>query len=361
MSPHFLVKIRRYGLFAAAILSAGCATTGNGAEETFWQKMIPGDQAAAPAFPTPAPSKYLESTVQVKIGETPPPKKIKDPAKLNLAYGRWQEQIGQLAEARRSYDLVLKEEPKSVDAMLGIARLDQLGGRTREAETGFLNAAKLKPNDAHVADAVGQFYASTEKWPEAIRWTESALNMAKAAPLNTSEVSSIEFHLATVKARSGDLPGSLPHFVKSVGEAEGHYNIGYILYERGQTAAAALEFERALAIRPDLAQAQSMLDEIRAGQAGVQQTSAMAPRPQSAFRPAKLEVSSETRPAATIPHTPLLSLPQNGPQHLATRPSQPSGQGVILSADFGGNTAERPTSSPQQEQWRNQFGAGHQQ
>lgn len=370
-------RFRHCGLFAAALLSAGCATTGNGAgEESVWQKMIPGNQAAVPMIPAPAQSKYLqENEVHVKIEAGPAPKKIKNPAKLNLAYGRLQEQVGQLTEARRAYDLVLKEEPKSVDAMLGIARLDQLGGRTREAEAGFLRAAKLKPNDPHVLDGVGQYYAANEKWPEAIRWTESALTNAKGATA-AADVASIEFHLATCKARSGDLPGSLPHFANSVGEAEGHFNIGYILYEKGQTAAAVQEMEQALRIRPDLAQAQALLDEIRLGQAGsVQQTSATAPTQQyglketglqagknkvlsGVFRPAKLSVTTETHSAANAPLTAPSPIAHQA-SGIPTTNAAPT-KGAIISADFSGDTQQPAATSPQQEQWRNQYGAGHQ-
>jgi tetratricopeptide (TPR) repeat protein len=402
--PSPFVRIRRCGVFAATLLAAGCASTGNGGNETLWQKMIPGDQStAASPFPNAGSSRYLaENEVQVKIGETPAPKKIKDPAKLNLKYGRWQEQMGQLNEARRAYDLVLKEEPKSVDAILGIARLDQLGGRTRDAEAGFLRAAKLKPNDANVHDAVGQYYAANEKWGDAIKWSESALSLSKANP-GHAEDATIEFHLATAKAKSGDLPGSLPHFVNSVGEAEGHFNIGYILYEKGSSAAAALEFERALAISPDLQQAQAMLDEIRGGQP-VQQTSGTHPSAQppvsqssgasrmpfsaprttaalkSAFRPAKLQVSNETRPAAAVPGgpaasqmLPLNAVPQqsvplaaNAPKQVAANPApqmtpqSAAPQGATISADFSGNGAQPSASAQQQEQWQNQFGAGHQ-
>ncbi|MGE3314395.1 MAG: tetratricopeptide repeat protein [Planctomycetaceae bacterium] len=375
MSFCSLVRIRRCGLVAAALLSAGCASTGAGSiggEETAWQKMIPGNQAAS-AIPTPAPSKYLEP-VQVKIGETPAPSKIKNPAKLNMAYGRWQEQMGQLTEARRSYDLVLKEEPKSVDAILGIARLDQLGGRVREAEAGFLRAAKLKPNDPNVHDSVGQFYAANEKWPEAIKWTESALSLAKTQP-DKADAATIEFHLASVKAHSGDLPGSLPHFAKSVGEAEGHFNIGYILYEKGQHAAAAIECEQALRMRPDLQQAQALLDEIRLGQAGgVQQTSAVnrtastaaaqsAPNgaaPERFFRPVKLGMTSETRPATDIPNG---TLPPSVQAPQGNRPPQTSSaplHGATISADFSEQSGQAQSTLPQQPQWQNQYGAGHQ-
>ena len=53
-------------------------------------------------------------------------RQLKDPEALHLAYGKFQEQVGQSSEARKSYEAALRDDPQSVDAVLGLARLDQL-------------------------------------------------------------------------------------------------------------------------------------------------------------------------------------------------------------------------------------------
>lgn len=185
-----------------------------------------------------------------------PNRKLKNPSRLHLAYARWQEQVGNLNQARESYEVVLDEEPKSVAAMIGLARIDQLAGRTEEAEAGFQKALKLKPHDPEVLAAGGQFYADQKNWQAAI----PLLTQAVASAPNEPE---IRYHLAITLARSGDIDTALTHFIKSSGEAEAHYNIALILHEQGKLDASEREFQLALAKRPDFSEASIWLDEIR--------------------------------------------------------------------------------------------------
>ena len=81
---------------------------------------------------------------------------LKDPAALHLAYGRFEEQVGQSTEARASYEKALAANPHAIDAVLGLARLDQLADKAKEAETGFRRALQMKPGDPAVMAACGQ-------------------------------------------------------------------------------------------------------------------------------------------------------------------------------------------------------------
>jgi Tfp pilus assembly protein PilF len=202
----------------------------------------------------------LKSWTPARLMRTDDKPKLKNPGKLHLAYARWQEQLGNIVEARESYELALGDDPKSIDAVLGLARLDQLNGRTAEAEQRYLKVLKLKPNDPNVLDAVGQFYASQERWNEAI-------GMLKQAMLIAPQATTYRYDLAVVLARSGRITESLPHFSRTVGDAEAHYNIGYILYEQGDLGSAERQFQQALLARPNLAEAQRMYDVVRRDQA----------------------------------------------------------------------------------------------
>ncbi len=183
-------------------------------------------------------------------------KKLKDPHKLDLAYAKWQEQIGNTTEARERYQRVLHDEPHSVPAMLGLARLDQLGGKMAEAEQGYRKSLKAAPNDPLVLDALGQFYATQEKWPLAIDTLRQAL---QSSPNDNT----IRFHLAVAMAKSGDIAGSKPHFVNAVGDAEADYNLGLILHDQGKLEQAEQFFVQAAVKKPTLEQAQYWLSEIR--------------------------------------------------------------------------------------------------
>ncbi len=103
------------------------------------------------------------------------------------------------------------------------------------------------------------------------------------------------YHYAIGLAQSGDMAAAFPQFRHVLGEAEAHYNIGYLLYEQGQTEMAKARFEKALAINPQLQQAQNLLAEIDGKLRGPRSTGlAQAPRP---FPPRE---ASPLRPVATV-------------------------------------------------------------
>ncbi len=181
---------------------------------------------------------------------------LKKPSTLDLSYARWQEQLGNLPEAGDGYRRVLQAQPQSLDALLGLARLEQLAGRPEQAEPAFRKAVEAAPRDARGLDALGQFYVAERRLPEAIATFHKAVDVAPDDPV-------CRHHLAVALARSGDTAQALEQFTKAVGEAEAHYNVGYIYYEQGRKDLAEREFLQAVTLRPDLASAQSMLDELR--------------------------------------------------------------------------------------------------
>jgi tetratricopeptide (TPR) repeat protein len=184
---------------------------------------------------------------------------LKYPLHTHLAHARWQEEIGSLNEARASYEFILQENPKSVEAMLGMARVDQLAGRADEAERRFQKVLRLKPNSSDVLGAAAQFYAAEQRWPEALELQTAAV---KAAPQATEH----RFQLGLMTARSGNIEAAMPHFVETVGEAEANYNIGRILYDEGDWERAEQHFVLAVLKKPELQHASSMLEKLRGEQ-----------------------------------------------------------------------------------------------
>jgi len=185
-------------------------------------------------------------------------KTLKNPQKVYLAYAKVQEQTGNVKDARASYHAVLEEDPQSVDAMLGLARLDHLAGRTEKAEFSFQRALKLRKNDPNTLDAIGQFYASQKEWNKAVKHLNQAALASPKEPL-------YRYHLAVALARSGDIDAAMPHFVKTVGDAQAHYNIGFIMQEEGRTSEAAQQYQIALSKKPDLLAARNKLAELQQG------------------------------------------------------------------------------------------------
>jgi tetratricopeptide (TPR) repeat protein len=204
---------------------------------------------------------------------------LKDPASLHLAYGRFEEQVGQSAEARKSYEKALAENPHTVEAVLGLARLDQLADKPKEAEAGFQRALRIKPNDPAVMAACGQFYASQKRYPEAFRLLNSAI---AAAP----NVAIYKHQLAVAETRSGDINAGLAVFSQLVGPDKAHYNVAYLLSQEGRTDAAAQECRAALAINPKFEPARTMLDQMQGRQLAGDPRGMNRPMPAGQPRPA---------------------------------------------------------------------------
>jgi tetratricopeptide (TPR) repeat protein len=243
--PCWRINFLKLGLCGAALwLNAGCRTTAeNGVAESTPRSLF------RPKFLNASDSQAIpEEEVEV----LPP---LKDTTELSLAYARWMEDVGNLVDARRHYTEVAESKPKNIEAILGVARIDQLSGRPHEAEQGFLKALKLDENSPVALHALGQFYASQERWPEAV----AQLNRAM---LSAPTEKKYRYDLAVALVHTGDINTALSHFVRTVGDAEAHYNVGLILREEGQLSEAADQMLQAIVKKPDLHEAQYWRDEI---------------------------------------------------------------------------------------------------
>lgn len=222
---------------------------------------------------------------------------LKNPTRLDLRYAQWQERLGNVKEAREGYSRVLKTKPHSIDARLGIARLEQLAGNSAAAEEAYRQIAKDAAGDPQALDALAQFYVAEHRLPEAISTLQAAV---KAAPDDTV----CRYHLAVALAKAGDTARAFAEFSKTVDEAEAHYNVGYICYEEGRKDIAEREFLQAVTLRPDLKSAQTMLDELRSGRsrpAPTLQASTAAQSPAAARRAPVVTQTVATLPP-DIPH-----------------------------------------------------------
>jgi tetratricopeptide (TPR) repeat protein len=225
------------GLCLLAATAAGCAST---------------DASVSAPLRSATPSFMLSDQEKAE-------RNLKDPAALHLAYGRFEEQVGQPLEARKSYDKALAENPHSVEAILGIARLDQLAEKPKEAEAGFQRAIKMKPNDAAVLAACGQFYASQKRWNESFQYLTAAIGNAPNVPI-------YKHQLAVAQIRSGDVNAGLTVFSQLVGPDKAHYNVAYLLSQEGKSEAAAQQCRAALAVNPKFEPARAMLDQLQSHQ-----------------------------------------------------------------------------------------------
>lgn len=180
----------------------------------------------------------------------------KHPEHVHVAYARWQEQQKQLPQARESYQKALEIDPKSIDALLGISRLEQLAGRHAEAEKQLQRAQKLRPKDPLVHAAWGEFYATQQQWGPAVKKYRDAIELAPDEPL-------YKHQLAVILGKSGDWDGALSAFKTIVTPGEAHYNIGYLQHQQGLLVEAEGHLQQAVQAKPDLALAAALLARIQ--------------------------------------------------------------------------------------------------
>lgn len=245
----------------------------------------------------------LWSTGHYSSREEPPPEPEPESRKtpeLSLAAARWMEGVGNLMEARRHYQDVVDEDPKQVEALLGLARIDQLSGRGQQAEQQFLAALRLEPDSPAVLHALGIYYEQEERWPEAVE----VLNRAMlASPTETQ----YRQDLAVALVHTGNINAARTHFVRTVGDAAAHYNIGLILHEMGEVDAAEQQMLLAVTKQPDLQSAQYWLDEIRrereAAWAVQESLAESAGRSDPELRPARYESPQPAEPRVRTGHS----------------------------------------------------------
>ncbi len=185
-----------------------------------------------------------------------PLKKLTDPNPLKLRYALWMEETGNLPEARKHYSEVLATRPKSVEAALGVARVDLAGGQLDEAEQGFRRALQLDPQSAIAHSGIGQCRAAAKDWTAAVQ----ELTLASQGQ---PEDKTILYHLAVALVHAGQPAAAQVHFVQCVGDAAGHYNTALILKDSGQLAEAEAQLELALRKDPKMKDAEKWLTEIR--------------------------------------------------------------------------------------------------
>ena len=269
--------------------------------------------------------------------------KVKHPEKLHLAYAKLQEDLGNLAEARKSYEFVLGEKPKSVDAILGLARLDQLAGRYHEAEQGFQRALELAPDDSEVLDTVGQYYAERKQWGQAAEVLHKAV---AASPTDAT----IRQHLAIALAHEGDVPAALAHFAKTVGEAAAHYNVAVILYEDGRVDEAEKHLLQAVIKKPDLHEAQVWLDEIRREREAESLLAGATSSPSARV---------EELPPPPLPASPVIPAGNPTTSSSGSQPSPPLPLPVVPQTPEQLEQLKNSMTPAQFEQWQNQLNQLH--
>jgi tetratricopeptide (TPR) repeat protein len=301
----------------------------------------------------PADDNFLTASWKKATGSMaakPGPSNAADPLRLDHPTGKLGPEVhvgaaqllenqSKFAEAEEHYQKALKLSPNDLNALVGLARMHDRQGHTRQAVEIYQRALKAHPASGLALNDLGLCYARQRQFEPAL----AALNDAvKVSPDNPK----YRNNLAMVLIETGRTGEAVQKLSVGASPAVAHYNVGYMLQQKGNSADATRHFQQALAIDPGLAPAREMLSQL-GGNSGaqplVQQAAQPAPAPAAAAS-VQYEMAQVPAPRPT-PGT-YYEIPQDetpAPQHAAPQPATAGGPASFHLSDDA--PAAAPTSS----------------
>ena len=263
---------------ASLTLSSGCATSG---VPSVWSRPMSlfrsasdttddGETAVAGVKNRKHRKATAEDELSPEFKEAQ--KTFKNTEQTLLAWARYQEDVGEYAEARKKYREVLIAYPENTEASLGLARIELVTGRAQQAEEILTNLEQEHPDDMVVKLELGRMYSHQEMWSEALTKFEQASEI-------DPDDQTCRYELGVALARAHRFDAALSHLTFAVGVPAANYNIGYILHEEGHDADAVEWFRNALQSHPDdqtEEKAKAMLATLMPADANAYDTSALA-------------------------------------------------------------------------------------
>lgn len=174
-------------------------------------------------------------------------------AEFHREVARFQEQSGALDGAEQSYRKALALAPRDRDSLLGLARLCNRRQRVDEATKLFQQVTQLYPNDPAGFNDLGMCLGGQQKYSEAAATLARAVQLAPQRKLYRNNMA-----LALVELRRYE--EALTQLAAAHGEAVAHYNLGFMLSEKGELGPAQFHFQKALEKQPNFPEAQQWVD-----------------------------------------------------------------------------------------------------
>jgi len=228
------------------------------------------------------------------------------------------ENQGKFADAEQHYLKALKLAPNDLSALVGLARMHDRQGRASQAIEVYQRALKAHPQSGLVLNDMGLCYARQRQF-------EPALTAMTRAVERTADNAKYRNNLATVLVETGHIDQAVQTMSVGSSAAVAHYNVGYLLHQKGLTADATRHFQQALAIDPALTPAREMLAHL-GGNFGAQPLT-QSPRPAAAPQYETARLPATTQPSgyfdASSPSPPTTTAPA----------ASPTGTGYHLSDD----------------------------
>ena len=251
-------------------------TFGQVGEPSIWRKM--GDSISESAPVRGIKSAWGKMTSAAKKPTAAPDddpvslssKPVDPDADFYVAFARIQERAGNVDGARQKYEDALRKYPGHLGALSGLARLLDQTGDHREATRRYEELVRRHPQEAGAYNDLGLCYAKQGRLDDSLRALGTAVQLDPTKKLYRNNI-------ATVLVEMNRQDEALRHLAVVNPPAVAHYNLGYLLNQKGDTTAAIVEFERALSIDPELSSAAHWHRTLVAARGGYHRTAAAPP------------------------------------------------------------------------------------
>jgi Tfp pilus assembly protein PilF len=242
----------------APALVAGCTSTAMQSNSTFpkqsWtEKVTSGFKSGTSkmaAMVSPQSDEKSESIFTPKKKPSPGP---------YVALAELQEQQGNIAGAEEQLKKALSIDPNHLGALLAYAHLEDRQRNFQAAERYYQKALKKHGKNASVHNDMGLCYHRHNKLFEANK------SLAKAVELDPDS-KLYRANLAAVLVDQGKNSEALEQLVHAHGHPVGHYNLGYLLMQKKDTAAALQHFQEAARQDPTFNEARQWVAQLGAPQ-----------------------------------------------------------------------------------------------
>jgi tetratricopeptide (TPR) repeat protein len=200
---------------------------------------------------------------------------------LGGAYG----ELGRTREAKAQFDRVLKNDPKSVQALVGMASVLMKEGRTGEVVALSKRTLSLDAHNAQAYALLGEVYTGQKKPAEALPYLEKAVEIQPKLTQNRLNLAGClievkqfaraetllkeivrdyprfplaQFNLGLLYDEQGRLEEARGAYAAEVSAYPDHFkarfNLGKVLFQLGRDAAAIAEMREVVKLAPQLPQ-----------------------------------------------------------------------------------------------------------
>jgi Tfp pilus assembly protein PilF len=213
------------------------------------------------------------------------PKKIN--ADVYVSAARLLENQGNYDEAELKYQDALKTSPEDENALVGLARLYDRQGQAMKATEIYHRALKAHPESGLVCNDLGLCYRRQRQLDRSLQLFGRAVELQ---PENTK----YRNNLAAALVDSGRPDEAVKQLTKHCSPAVAHYNVGYLLSQKGQKAEASRHLQQAVSLDAGLTPAREMLASL-GGNGGP----AIAAQPQQPAAASRVAMQPRYQPASS--------------------------------------------------------------